>query len=149
MATSSAGTALSRSGPRNFAVRWNEPSLFRMIPSSTRAAQGRKSARRALEWRYSARFIMIANSEVEMTGNAQMSAHYIDEGWIALSGPDGSHVTDEPEDETRNPQPQPKSKGSCQCAIDDRDRSRCTAHQDRLGERTVNRHDKTCYRLIH
>ena len=45
-------------GPRNFAVRWNEPSLLRMIPSSTRAAQGRKSARRVLEWRYSARFIM-------------------------------------------------------------------------------------------
>src|SRR5882762_600331 len=58
IATSSAGTALSRSGPRNFAVRWNDPSLLRMTPSSTRAAQGRKSARRVLERRYSARFII-------------------------------------------------------------------------------------------
>src|ERR1700675_4825384 len=110
MATSSAGTALSRAGPRNFAVRWNQPSLFRIIPSSTRAAQGRKSARRALEWRYSERFIMIESSDVEMSGNAQMAAHHIDEGGVALGGPDGGHVTDEPEDQTRDPQPQSKSK---------------------------------------
>jgi hypothetical protein len=32
--------------PRNFAVRSNDPSLLRTIPSSTRAAKGRKSARR-------------------------------------------------------------------------------------------------------
>src|SRR3954471_11966422 len=120
-----------------------------MIPSSTRAAQGRKSARRALEWRYSARFIMMESSDVEMTGNAQMSAHHIDEAGIALGCPDGGHVADEPKDETRNPQPQSKSKGGRQRAVDDRDRSRRTAHQDRLGERAMNGHDETCDRLIH
>ena len=57
---------------------------------------------------------MIESSDVEMTGNAQMSAHHIDEGGIALGGPDGGHVTDEPEDETRDPQPQSKSKGGRQ-----------------------------------
>src|SRR3954453_5280481 len=92
---------------------------------------------------------MTDNSEVEMPGNAQMSAHHIDEGGIALGGPDGGHVADEPEDETRDPQPQSKSKGGCQRAVDDRNRPRRTAHQDRLGERAVNGHDKTCDRVIH
>src|SRR5690606_40812904 len=45
-ATSSAGTAESRSGPRKRAVRWKLPSLLRTTPSPTSAAQGRKSARR-------------------------------------------------------------------------------------------------------
>ena len=84
-----------------------------------------------------------------MTGNAQMSAHHIDEGGIALGSPDGGHVTDEPEHEPRDPQPQSKSKSGGQGSVDDGDRSRRTAHQDRLGERTVNGHDKTCDRLIH
>src|SRR5260221_2020060 len=84
-----------------------------------------------------------------MTGNAQVSAHHIDEGGIALGGPDGGHVTDEPEDEPRDPGPQSKSKGGRQRAVDDRNRSRLTAYQDRLGERTVNGHDKTCDRVIH
>lgn len=56
-----------------------------------------------------------------------MSAHHIDEGGIALGGPDRGHVADEPEDETRDPQPQSKSKGSRQCAVDNRDRPRRTA----------------------
>jgi hypothetical protein len=40
-AASSAGVAESRSGPRNFAVRWKLPSLFSTTPSATSAAQGR------------------------------------------------------------------------------------------------------------
>src|SRR5882757_3886701 len=92
---------------------------------------------------------MTENSNVEMTGNAQVSAHHIDKGGIALGGPDGGHVADEPENETRDPQPQSKSKGRRQRGVDDRDRSRGTAHQDRLGERAMNGHDKTCDRLIH
>src|SRR3546814_9687725 len=39
--TSSAGVALSRSGPRKRAVRWKEPSLLRTTPSATSATQGR------------------------------------------------------------------------------------------------------------
>ena len=54
---------------------------------------------------------MTESSDVEMTGNAQMSAHHIDEGGIALGGPDGGHVADEPEDETRDPQPQSQVQG--------------------------------------
>jgi hypothetical protein len=52
---------------------------------------------------------MTESSGVEMAGNAQVSAHDIDEGGVALGGPDGGHVADEPEDETRDPQPQSKS----------------------------------------
>src|SRR6266852_6050470 len=92
---------------------------------------------------------MTESSDVEMTGNTQVSARHVDEGRIAFGGPDGGHVTDEPEDETRDPQPQSKSKGRRQRAVDDRDRSRRTAHQDRLGERAMNGHDKTCDRSIH
>jgi hypothetical protein len=55
-ATSSAGVADSRSGPRNLAERWKLPSLLRTIPRSTRAAHGRKSASRCGFERYSARF---------------------------------------------------------------------------------------------
>ena len=40
-ATSSAATAESRSGPRNLALRWNEPSLFKTTPEPTSAAHGR------------------------------------------------------------------------------------------------------------
>src|SRR5438045_2342869 len=84
-----------------------------------------------------------------MTGNAQVSTHDIDEGGIAFGGPDGGHVTDEPEHETRDPEPQTKSKGRRQRAVDNRNRPRRTAHQDRLGERSVNGHDKTCDRSVH
>src|SRR5438874_2793793 len=92
---------------------------------------------------------MIESSNVEMAGDAQVPAHHIDEGGITLGGPDGGHVTDEPEDETRDPQPQSKSKGGCQRAVDDRNRSRRTTHQDRLGECAVNGHDKACDQVIH
>jgi hypothetical protein len=92
---------------------------------------------------------MTESSSVEMTGDAQVSAHDIDEGGIALGGPDGGHVADEPEDETRDPEPQSKSKGCRKRAVDDRDRSRRAAHQDWLSERAVNGHDKTCDWVIH
>ena len=84
-----------------------------------------------------------------MTGNAQMSPHDIHKGGIAPGGPDGAHVADEPEDETCDPQPQPESKGGRQRAVDDGDRARRTAHQDRLSKRTVNGHDKACDRVVH
>src|SRR6202008_3561397 len=104
-ATSSAGTALSRSGPRNLAVRWNDPSLLRTIPSSIRAAHGRKSARRVLERRYSARFIM-EDSRVEVTGNAEMPTDDFDKVRVAFGRPDRGHVADEPKQEAREPEAQ-------------------------------------------
>lgn len=78
-----------------------------------------------------------------MTGNAQMSPHDIDEGGIAPGGPDGGHVADEPKDKTCDPEPQSEAEGGRQRAVDDRDRPRRTTHQNRLGKRTVNGHDKT------
>src|ERR1700674_5307506 len=86
MATSSAGVAESRSGPRNRAVRWNEPSLLRMRPFPTNAAQGRKSARPWLWRRYSARLIIRRTSRDQMLGVAQMPPHDIDEGGAAFGG---------------------------------------------------------------
>jgi len=92
---------------------------------------------------------MAERSGVEVAGNAQMSAHDIDKCGIALGGPDGGHVADEPEDETRDPEPQSKSKGRSKRAVHDRDGPRRAAHQNRLSECAVNGHDKTCDRFIH
>src|SRR5882724_8150302 len=88
MATSSAGVAESRSGPRNRAVRWKEPSLLRMTPSLTSAAHGRKSARLWDLQRYSARFIIGWPSRDQMRRVAEMAPHHVDEGGIALGRPD-------------------------------------------------------------
>jgi hypothetical protein len=44
VAISSPCVALSRSGPRNRAVRWKLPSLFKTTPGATRPAQGSQSA---------------------------------------------------------------------------------------------------------
>ncbi|MGY3488288.1 hypothetical protein ACVW1C_006171 [Bradyrhizobium sp. USDA 4011] len=71
---------------------------------------------------------MTESSGVEMAGNAQVSAHDIDESGIALGGPDGGYVADEPEDETRDPEPQSKSKGCRKRAVDNRDRPRRAPH---------------------
>src|SRR6185437_7345708 len=75
MATSSDAVAESRSGPRKRAVRWNEPSLLRMTPPATSAAQGRKSERVWALRRYSARLIMRLASRDQMLRIAQVPAH--------------------------------------------------------------------------
>ena len=82
------------------------------------------------------------DSDVEMTGNAQVSAHDIDEVGIALGGPDGGHVADEPKEETRDPQAQSDAKCGRERAVEDRDGARRTAHQDRLGQRAMNGRDE-------
>ena len=69
----------------------------------------------------SAARITTVNARSLRFGNAQMSAHDIDKCGIALGGPDGGHVADEPEDETRDPEPQSKSKGRSKRAVHDRD----------------------------
>src|ERR1700691_4141829 len=109
IATSSAGVEESRSGPRNLAVRWNEPSLLRMTPSRASAAQGRKSAR-LCEWRrYSARFIIGLASADEVLRIAEMAAHHIDEGRVALSGPHRCEMRGEPNREADDPEAQAKA----------------------------------------
>src|SRR4051812_9896876 len=82
IATNSACVEESRSGPRKRALRWNEPSLLRTTPFSTRAAQGRKSARLWLWRRYSERFIMARASSDHVLRVAQMPPHDIDKGCV-------------------------------------------------------------------
>ena len=47
----------------------------------------------------------------EMTGDTKVPAHDLDEVGIALGGPDGGHVADEPEEETGEPKPQTEAEG--------------------------------------
>src|SRR5579875_310601 len=139
--TSSAGVALSRSGPRKRAVRWNEPSLLRTTPSSTKAAQGRKSARPAGRLRYSARFSITA-SDPQMGGIAEVPTDDVDEERIAFGGPDGSRVPDRPEQSAWNPEPEAERDRSRDRAVGDRHGPRCPAHQDWIGERAVDRREE-------
>src|SRR5258705_3601467 len=74
-----------------------------------------------------------------MTGNTKVSSNDFDEVRVALGGPDGSDVADEPEQEARDPKPQTNTESGGQCAVDDGDRPRSTAHQDRFCQRTMDR----------
>src|SRR5579883_2436869 len=121
MATSSAGVAESRSGPRKRAVRWKEPSLLRMTPRSTSAAHGRKSARLCERRRYSARFIIVRTSRDQMLRIAKMSPHNVDKGGIALGGPDGGEMAQQPDRASDDPKAQAETDRGGKCAVDDRD----------------------------
>src|SRR5271167_927434 len=139
IATSSAGVAESRSGPRNRAVLWNEPSLLRMTPVSTSAAQGRKSVRLWLRLRYSARFIIGESSRHQVLRVAQMPAHDFDEGGIAFSGPDRRQVADQPDRGADDPKAKAQPNGGGERAVDDRHRPRRAAEQDRLSQSAMDR----------
>src|SRR5579883_3445719 len=134
MATSSAGVAESRSGPRKRAVRWKEPSLLRMTPRSMSAAHGRKSARLCDRWRYSARFIIVRTSRDQMLRIAKMPSHDVDEGGIALGGPDGGEMAKQPDRTADDPETQAKTDRCGERTVDDRDRARCAAEKDRFGQ---------------
>ena len=45
-----------------------------------------------------------------MTGNADVPTHDLDEGGIALGGPNGDHVADKPEEKTCQPKAQAEAK---------------------------------------
>src|SRR6266478_5579003 len=119
------------------------------MPSSTKAAQGRKSTRCDMDRRYSPRFIMCMSSNGEMAGDTQMAAHHVDEQRIALGGPDGAGLTENPEQETGEPQPQAETERRRQGAVEDRDRARRAAEQDVLGERAMNGCCKSGDPLLH
>src|SRR6266852_7945613 len=119
------------------------------MPSSTKAAQGRKSTRCDMDRRYSPRFIMCMSSNGEMAGDAQMTAHHVDELRISLGGPDGAGMADQPKQKTRDPEPQPQAKGCGERAVEDRDRARRAAEQDVLGERAMNGCCKSGNPLLH
>src|SRR5258705_7124571 len=139
MATSSAAVAESRSGPRNRAVRWNEPSLLRMTPRSTRAAHGRKSARLWARRRYSVRFIMARTSRAEMRRVTKMPPHDIDEGWIAPGRPNRRQMTDQPDGRAGKPQAQAEADRGGERAVDDHHRARRAAQKQRFRERAMDR----------
>ena len=138
IATSSAGVAESRSGPRKRAVRWKEPSLLRMTPFSTSAAQGRKSARL---WRAAAIFGEVhhrANlTRPDAAGSAGAGAprrRRRDRAWrprrrrrwpiSQISAAD-------------DPEAQAEADRGGERAVDDRDRARRAAEQDRFGQRAM------------
>src|SRR6185437_5447953 len=148
IATSSAGVAESRSGPRKRAVRWNEPSLLRMTPSSTSAAHGRKSARFCVRRRYSARFIIDRTSRNQVLRITQVPAHHVDKGGIALGGPHRRDVADQPDEAANDPEAKSKAEGCGERAVDDCDRARRAAEQDRFGQRAMNGRIETGDRRI-
>src|SRR5216684_2722480 len=119
------------------------------MPSSTKAAQGRKSTRSDTDRRYSPRFIMGMSSNGEMAGDTQMAAHHVDELRIALGGPDGGGLTENSEQETGEPQPQAETKRRRQGAVENCDRARRAAEQDVLGERAMNGCCKSENPLLH
>src|SRR6267142_3038607 len=108
------------------------------MPSSTKAAQGRKSARCDMDRRYSPRFNMCMSSNGEMAGDTQMAAHHVDELRIALRRPDRGRLTENPKQETGDPQPQAETKSCGERAVENRDRARSAAEQDVFGERAMN-----------
>ena len=77
-----------------------------------------------------------------MTGDAEVSAHDLDEVRIALGGPDGGHVADEPKQEARDPKAQTDAERGGERAVEDRDGARRAAHQDRFGQRAMNGRDE-------
>src|SRR6056297_1275709 len=139
VATSSAGVAESRSGPRNRAVRRRLPSLFRTTPGATSAAQGRKSARRADLERYSARRII--GSDPKPGRVAQVSARHLGDLRIPLGGPNGEEMTNEPECEAHEPKTQAQPNGGRQGAIGNGDGARRTGQQDRIDQGAVHRRE--------
>src|SRR5882724_39459 len=88
-------------------------------------------------------------SNREMAGNAQMTAHHVDELRIALGSPDRGGLTENPEQETGEPQPQAETKSCGERAVEDRDRARRAAEQDVLGERAMNGCCKSENPLLH
>src|SRR5208282_2515986 len=98
-----------------------------MTPSRTSAAQGRKSARLCERRRYSARFIMTPPSRDKVLRIAEVPTHHVDEGRIALGGPDRGEMADQPDGSADNPEAQAKPDGSGERAVDDRDRPGRTA----------------------
>src|SRR5579871_3574887 len=137
IATSSAGVDESKSGPRKRAERWKEPSLLRTTPLATRAAQGRKSARLWLRRRYSARFIIAQTSRDHMLRVAQMPAHDVDEGGVALRRPDRGDVADEPDEAAGDPESQAKPDRRGERAVHDCHCTRGAAQQNGLGQRAM------------
>lgn len=69
-----------------------------------------------------------------------MTPDHVDELRVAFRCPDSAGVSEHPDHESGYPQPQAERDGSRECAIGDSHRPRRSAQQDRIGERTMDRH---------
>ena len=84
-----------------------------------------------------------------MTGDTEVPADDLDKVRVALGGPDGDHVANEPKQEAGDPQAQADAEGGCERAVNDGERPWRTAHQDRLGQRAMYRRDETWDLTVH
>src|SRR5713226_7750768 len=70
---------------------------------------------------------------------AKMPPHHVDEGGIALGGPNCRQMADQPDHRSDNPQAKAEAYGGGERAIDDHDRPRSAAQKKRFRERAVDR----------
>src|SRR4029079_12009748 len=92
---------------------------------------------------------IIACSHVQMGGDAQMPPCDFDKQRIAFCGPDGGGMAKRAEQEDGNPQPQAEAKRCGHGAVEDGDRPRRAAEQDRFGQSAVHRRRKTFHGPVH
>ena len=79
-------------------------------------------------------------SRPEITGDTKVPAHHVDELRIALGGPHGGGVPEQSQQDSSDPHPKTEAKRGSQGAVEDRDRTRRAAEQDRFGQGAVHRH---------
>ena len=70
-----------------------------------------------------------------------MAAHHVDEGGIALGGPDGGEMADQPDGPADDPEAKAEAHGGRERPVDDRHSARRAAEQDRLCQRAVDRRE--------
>ena len=80
-----------------------------------------------------------------MTGNTEVPANDLDEVRIALGGPDGGHVADEPKEEARDPKAQTDAECSRERAVENSDGAWRSTHQDRFGQRAMHGRDESSF----
>jgi hypothetical protein len=68
----------------------------------------------------------------------QVPAHHVHKGGIALGGPYRRDMPDQPNRSADDPEAKPKADSGSERAVDDRDRARRAAEQDRFGQRAMN-----------
>src|SRR5262249_13527257 len=88
-------------------------------------------------------------SRVEVTGDTEVSTYDLDKVGIALGGPHGRHVTDEPEQKACDPEAQTDAECGGQCPVENRDRTRRAAHEDRLCQRAMDRYHEAWDLVVH
>jgi hypothetical protein len=80
---------------------------------------------------------MVWTSSGKVGWIAQMPAGNVHKGGIALGSPNGCEMANEPDGKAEDPKPKTQADGGGQCSVDDGDRARRTAQQDRFRQRAV------------